>query len=120
MPWQLALYPNAPLLDVRRRRRGIHGTNADPAEQTCLVAIQGICRESVLKKEERCGCGRGNGLHVVDQKGRVQRELIFAAESFKQQVIDSIPRPKDSFGIERVRQSDSRSKISFVDLHQRS
>ena len=59
-------------------------------------------------------------MHVVNQEGSVQSELIFAAESLEQHVVDPISGANYSFGIEGVRDSDPGSEIPFVDLYQRA
>jgi hypothetical protein len=71
-----------------------------------------------LQEEKRRGGARHDGLDVVDEEWGVQRELILAAETFKEHVVDSVSRADHGFWIERVCQTDSRCKIALVDLHQ--
>src|SRR5260370_15020798 len=116
---QRTLNADVPLLNGRVGRVLGDRTNAY-AVQIEFRRIEEVARKAVPQQEQR-RCGRGrNGRCVVDQEGRIQRELILTAVAFERLVEDAVSRSQNCFAGQLVSQTGTRSKILAIHRYQRS
>jgi hypothetical protein len=79
--------------------------------QVQTVRIEKIRRKTLLQKKHRSGGIGGDGRRIVDQKRWIQRQLVFAADSLKLRVEDSVTAPDNRLIVEAPGEPDAWSPV---------
>jgi len=116
---QLALEAEAPLLDHGRGGGGIDGANLCELVVD-VVGVKIVGGETVLKKEDGRGGSGSHGGVVVDEEGRVEGHLVFAAEALEESVEDAVSAADDSLLVGSVAKAEARSEVLCIGLDERT